>query len=35
MAGLAQDSKEILKYFVFSLLLFYSVTLVFIKKLTR
>jgi hypothetical protein len=32
MAGLAQDSKEILKYFVFSLLLFYSVTLVFIKR---
>jgi hypothetical protein len=32
MAGLAQDSKEILKYFVFSLLLFYSVTLFFIKR---
>jgi hypothetical protein len=32
MTGLAQDSKEILKYFVFSLLLFYSVTLVFIKR---
>ena len=32
MAGLAQDSKEIFKYFVFSLLLFYSVTLVFIKR---
>ena len=32
MAELAQDSKEILKYFVFSLLLFYSVTLVFIKR---
>jgi hypothetical protein len=34
MAGLAQDSlaKEILKYFVFSLLLFYLITLVFIKR---
>ena len=32
MAWLAQDSREILKYFVFSLLLFYSVTLVFIKR---
>jgi hypothetical protein len=32
MAGLAQDSKEILKHFVFSLLLFYSVTLFFIKR---
>lgn len=34
MAGLAQDSlaKEILKYFVFSLLLFYSVTLFFINR---
>ncbi len=32
MAGLTQDSKEILKYFVFSLLLFYSVTLFFIKR---
>ena len=32
MARLAQDSKEILKYFVFSLLLFYLITLVFIKR---
>jgi len=32
MARLAQDSKEILKYFVFSLLLFYLTTLVFIKR---
>jgi len=33
-AGLAQDcfAKEIFKYFVFSLVLFYTVTLVFIKR---
>jgi hypothetical protein len=34
MAGLAQDciAKEIFKYFVLSLVLFYTVTLVFVKR---